>query len=129
MEKTYLNRLELLSEIFNLSLYYFMFIFTNFVPDIKTRYSLGFYFMYQVVAIASIMILSAIVDMAKSFHFKYKVHKANKKWVEFEKIKLQMLDFIIADSFARTEHQSTMSLSVTERLSHRIVLQQHFNFQ
>ena len=46
MEKSYLNRLELLSEIFNLSLYYFMFIFTNFVPEIVTRYSLGFYFMY-----------------------------------------------------------------------------------
>jgi len=41
-----LNRLELLSEMFNLSLYYFMFIFTNFVPEIKTRYLTGKYFMY-----------------------------------------------------------------------------------
>ena len=32
LNKTYLNRLELVSELFNLSLYYFMFIFTDFVP-------------------------------------------------------------------------------------------------
>lgn len=46
LNSSYLNRLELLSEMFNLSLYYFMFIFTNFVPEIKTRYLMGKFFMY-----------------------------------------------------------------------------------
>ena len=102
MEQSYLNRLELLSEIFNLSLYYFMFVFTTFVPEIRVRYNMGFLFMYQVVCIASIMILSAIADMAKSFYLKCKMKKAKKEWDHFNKVKAQMLDFIIVDSLQKS---------------------------
>lgn len=87
MEQSYLNRLELLSEIFNLSLYYFMIVFTNFVPETIVRYRIGFFFMYQVVCIASIMILSAIADMAKSFYLKCKMKKAKMEWDHFNKVK------------------------------------------
>ena len=57
------------------------------------------------------MILSAIADMAKSFYFKYKVYKASNKWEEFDKFQLKMLDFIIADSFSRTEQRAPISHS------------------
>jgi len=67
------------------------------------------------------MILTAVYDMAKAFYLKGKTHVAKKKWEQFNKFKLTMLDFIIHDSFTRSEQDTIMTAK--ERQTHRGVLE------
>lgn len=43
-ESPLLNRFEKVNEIFTLFINYYLFIFTEFVPDVQVRYTMGFYY-------------------------------------------------------------------------------------
>ena len=43
-ESPLLNRFEKVNEIFTLFISYYLFIFTEFVPDVEVRYKMGFYY-------------------------------------------------------------------------------------
>ena len=63
MESRFLNVIEILNEIFMLFFYYFMFIFTSFVPDAEARYTGGYMFMNYIILVVTINIIMIVYDI------------------------------------------------------------------
>ena len=61
-----LNGFEIINEIFTLFITYFMFLFTDFVPDVEYRYKLGYRFIALVAFIFAINVILVFVDMIRS---------------------------------------------------------------
>ena len=61
-----LNIFEQMNEISILFIFYFMFLFTDFIPDVEYRYVLGFRFIAFVGVIFLINVLLVFADMTRS---------------------------------------------------------------
>jgi len=66
-----LNRIEIINEGALLATSYFMFIFTEWVPDIELRYHLGFFFMYMVFFILALNFFMIGLEMFAEFKKKF----------------------------------------------------------
>lgn len=61
-----LNTFEILNEIFVLFISYFMFLFTDFVPDVEYRFELGYRFIAFTGLICFVNVMLISVDIFKS---------------------------------------------------------------
>ena len=80
MNQAFLNQFEIFNEISLLFIYYFMFLFTDFIPDVEFRYTLGFYFIYLVGSVFFINLVLVIYSMMYAIYFDFMKKRARKKW-------------------------------------------------
>jgi hypothetical protein len=59
------NNVEIMNETLILSTSYFMFVFSDWIPDVEIRYNVGFYLMYLVAAMSVINFIIIIREMCK----------------------------------------------------------------
>jgi hypothetical protein len=65
MNSRLLNGFEQMNEIFVLFICYFMFLFTDFIPDVEYRYKLGFKFIGLLGLVFFVNVLLVFVDMGR----------------------------------------------------------------
>ena len=94
MNAAFLNRCEIFNEISLLFIYYFMFLFTDFIPDVEFRYSLGFYFIYLVGFVFSINLLLVIYSMLAAIILGVRTKYAKYKWEKYQKFKDKMERYV-----------------------------------
>ena len=78
MSSNIFNFMENLNEAAIYIVCYFTFLFTDWIPDLELRYTLGFVFMPVIVLIVAINIVCVFYDMFKAFSQKYKAKKIKK---------------------------------------------------
>ena len=98
MNTRLLNSFEIINETFTLFITYFMFLFTDFVPDVEYRYKLGYRFIAFVSFIFFINVLLVFVDITRSAKIEYKRKAYWKKWNAYEELKSKMVNFLIWES-------------------------------
>lgn len=98
MNFRYLNQLEISNEIIMLFFTYFIFLFTDFVADIKTRYKLGFWFICLIGFIFLFNLSLISVSMFNDAVFDKKKNKAETAWKIFEELKVQMAEFLVREA-------------------------------
>ena len=94
MNQAFLNQFEIFNEISLLFIYYFMFLFTDFIPDVEFRYTLGFYFIYLVGAVFFINLVLVIYSMIYAIYFDIRKKYAKKKWDQYDEVFEKMQDYV-----------------------------------
>ena len=84
---------------------YFMFLFTEFVSDIKVRYNLGFWHISIILMIFLFNLSLISVSIFKDVKFDRSKKEAKKKWDEFEKVKVQMAGFLVRDANVKAKNK------------------------
>ena len=79
-----LNRFEIINEIFTLFITYFMFLFTDFIPDVEYRNKLGYKFIALVSLIFFVNVLLVFVDITRSTKIESKRKIYTKEWEDFQ---------------------------------------------
>ena len=113
MEFSYLNKLELMSEVTMLFFNYFLFLFTDFIGDVKTRYQVGKFFIYFTLLMIAINMMFISISLYIDTKYEYKVKKAQKAWKKFKKLKVKMATFIIVKK--RSELKSLLGEDFTPK--------------
>ena len=98
MNFKYLNQLEIINEVIMLFFTYFIFLFTDFVNDIKVRYKLGFWFIYMVGFIFLVNLSLISVSIFNDTVLEKKRQKAKEEWEKFEKLKRKMALFLVMEA-------------------------------
>ena len=83
MNQAFLNRCEIFNEVSLLFIYYFMFLFTDFIPDVEFRYTLGFCFIYIVGAVFSVNLILVIYSMIWTISYDIRKKYAKNKWDKY----------------------------------------------
>lgn len=94
MEDKFIYYLEILNEINMLYFNYSMFLFTELVPNVETRYDVGYFFVAMSAAILSFNLAIVSWSMYKDALFDRKKRAAEKAWQEIEPIKDKMAEFL-----------------------------------
>ena len=76
MEFSYLNSLELMSEVTMLFFNYFFFLFTDFIGQVETRYLVGKFFIYFTLVMIAINMMFVSISLYHDTKYEYKVKKA-----------------------------------------------------
>ena len=63
MEYSYLNSLELMSEMTMLFFNYFLFLFTDFIGEVETRYKVGKFFIYFILVMITINMIFVSISL------------------------------------------------------------------
>lgn len=95
MKFKYLNHLEILNYINLLIFTYFLFLFTELVPDIEVRYKLGYAFIFLLIIVIGLNLMLISRSMYVDSVHQYKKDKAKKAWDAYNQLKIKMVDFII----------------------------------
>ena len=95
MEFKYLNQLELTNEVTMLYFNYFLFLFTDFVGSVETRYLVGKYYIYFSLAVICINVSMISVSIFIDNLYDQRVKKAKTAWKKFRKLRYKMARFII----------------------------------
>jgi hypothetical protein len=94
MNARFLNNCELLNEINLLFIYYFMFLFTEFVPDVELRWRLGFYFIYLVGMVFFINVAVVSYSMFNAIYLQVRQKKAKKEWKKYWVVHKKMVNYV-----------------------------------
>ena len=94
MEVRMITLLELSNEIFLLFFNYSLILFTDLVPSVESRSTLGYFFVTttSIMVIFNLMVISWFIS--QEFEFDRKKRKAEQAWREVEPIKDQMVKFL-----------------------------------
>lgn len=89
---------------------YFIFLFTDFVVDIRIRYKLGFWFICLIgfIFLFNLSLISA--SMYNDALFDNKKNKAVEAWKNFEELKVKMAEFLVNEA-----NQKAVRMYGTER--------------
>lgn len=71
-----------------------MFLFTDFIPDVEFRYTLGFYFIYLVGSVFFINLVLVIYSMMYAIYFDVMKKRARKKWDEYDELFGKMQEYV-----------------------------------
>ena len=82
MKNKFLNQCEIFNEVSLLFIYYIMFLFTDFIPDVEFRYTLGFYFIYLVGSVFLVNLTLVIYSMVYAIWFDIMKKRAKRQWDE-----------------------------------------------
>lgn len=90
-----------MNEIYYFFLCYAVIVYSNFVSSPEDKYSIGWYFVYSLMVIASINITVVSYDLILDVYFKTKKASYQKKWIAHEAMLEKMAKFIVYDSMKR----------------------------
>ena len=95
MESTALNRIECFNELFILCHSYFLLLFTDLIPDVDTRYQIGYQLLYILLGVIAIdlllivyILLQRTIKVVQLNRQKSKIEKALKFNLK-EKVKVE----------------------------------------
>ena len=110
MEFRVITKLEIMNEINLLFFNYSLFLYTELVPKVETRYAIGYYFIFLASAclIFNFSIISYSVFKEGLLDFKKK--KAEKAWAKFNKLQDKMVSFLAR----RAQERIHKALGVSE---------------
>ena len=120
-----LNGFEIVNETFTLFITYFMFLFTDFIPDVEYRNKLGYKFITLVSFIFIINVLLVSVDITRSTKIESKRKIYRREWDDFTKLKSKMVNFLIWESI---KSNPGLPKSPKDIKIHREVLNEEFTF-
>lgn len=103
MEFSYLNSLELMSEVTMLFFNYFFFLFTDFVQSVEMRYQVGKAFIHFTIATIFFNISLICASLIKDNLYQYKVKRSKEAWKEFRKLKVKMATYIVYKGHGKAE--------------------------
>ena len=95
MSSSLLNGSELFNDCSLLLITYSMFLFTDFIPDVELRYSLGMYFIYIIGIVFAINVSMVFYDMFMAVVKEYRKKKHAKKWKEYHQMRDKVVRFLI----------------------------------
>ena len=87
MKYKFLNTLEILNYVNLLLFTYFLFLFTELVPDIEQRYELGYIFIFTLIFVIAVNLLLISRSMYVDSILDYNKRVAKKAWKDYEKLK------------------------------------------
>jgi ABC-type multidrug transport system fused ATPase/permease subunit len=95
------NTLEIINECFTLGSFYSMFVFTDFVPEIETRYRTGFKAIYLFLIVSIVNIFSIFYQLAQHVRIQYLKKRYMKAWTAHYELEGRMNDYIIYQCIKR----------------------------
>ena len=125
MDTRFLNILEITNEIFTLFFYYFMFLFSQWVPYPELRYRAGFVFMYYMIFIVSMNIVIIVYEVfVESVRMNQKV-AIDKAWDEYYQLLDKMATFLV---FEASEHKSGI-IDLKDMEKHKKMLLKKYSYK
>ena len=101
MEVSHINTLEIVNEINMLFFNYSLFLYTELVPDVETRYKVGYVF----VSLASIILFFnfSVISWSifKEALFNHRKNKAERAWQEFDQLTDKMAKFLAVRTYQK----------------------------
>ena len=83
--------MEIVNEVFVLLTSYYLFMFTEFVPEVETRYTIGFFYTPNLMGVAAINMVLVFIDIIFSVKTGCRKNRYEKEWVRYHRIKGKMI--------------------------------------